>query len=106
MFASLKYRPFKNYIDQLVTVVQNNPETDPYAYACMILDNTPNEALEVLLADDKMIDNFIKVSPAVANHRAWFDELAKELHELTKPEEPGSVDPHVSGQQPLTPPGA
>jgi len=106
MFASLKYRPFKNYIDQLVAVVQNNPETDPYAYACMILDNVPNEALEILLADGQMVDNFIKVSPAVADHRVWFDELAKELHELTKPEEPGSVDPHVSGQRPLTPPDA
>jgi hypothetical protein len=101
--AALKYRPFKQYIDQLVATVERNPNTDPYAYACMILDNLPDDALNVILADDKLIDNFASIAPGVTTHRAWFDDLAKELHDLTKPEEPDTVASNVP-DKPIEPP--
>jgi hypothetical protein len=103
LFGLNKYSPFKGQIAQLVDVVERNNQTDPYAYAVMILDNMPDVAVNIILADINLVNNLAEVDPRVYQHREWFNQLALDLKELTTEEEPGTVTTHVSERVPTSP---
>jgi hypothetical protein len=103
MFGINKYTPFKGQIAQLVDVVERNNQTDPYAYAVVLLDNLPDVAVNIILADTNLVNNLSEVDPRVNSHREWFNQLALDLKELTTDEEPSTVDTHVSERVPTTP---
>lgn len=61
---------------------------DPSLYAELVLDNVPDEQLTPMLSrGDALIDDLIGLHPPVAEHRAWFVALLKEINELLAPED-------------------
>lgn len=97
MFGFNRYTAFSQQIGMLVEVAKNNPETDPYAYAVLLLDAVPPQYVDMLLKDEKLVDNLAAVNPEV-NHpgiRTFFEAVVSEVRELTKPEPEADNPPHV-----------
>lgn len=109
MFGINRYTPFKQQIDYLVNVFKRNPHTDPTAYAVVVLDEMPPVAVDAILADPKLINNFIEVNPDVAHFRLQFEAMLAEMRAIVSGDDgsdetvlvtskPGGLDTAPAGE--------
>ncbi len=72
--------------------------SDPSLYAELVLDNVPDAQLTPMLGrGDALIDDLIAIHPPVADHRAWFVALLKEINELLSQDVPEETNTESSG---------
>lgn len=95
----LLYRPYTQYIQQLVAWAKEN--RDPMLYADLAIDQMQIEQIDTLLGDADLIDNMAKVVPAVGQYREWFTQFLQRMKDvriqIDAPEEeaqPGSEHLH------------
>jgi hypothetical protein len=91
---------FQHYIADMVKLAQD--DRDPALYADLLVDQLPREAVSVLytaISDHGGPDGFLEVLsrtwPAVAQHREWFSEYLRALHEALREE---SVEKHAGDE--------
>ncbi len=77
MLKSLKYYPFKSYIEQLNQFALE--QRDYTLYADLIIDQLPPDSLSQLLSDPELITQFAKIVPGVEQNRAWFESLMSHI---------------------------
>lgn len=81
---------------------------DPTLYAEIVLDNVPDETLDMLLTRQPTpLDALIAEYPPAAQHREWFAQLIDTLMQaMTDEEEPAPVvvQPGASADAPDAPP--
>ncbi|MEE9119420.1 MAG: hypothetical protein V3U02_12615 [Calditrichia bacterium] len=85
---NMKNRQLKMQLMFLTSMAEKN--ADPYTYACMVLDQTPDNKLESLIkfiSSENSIQEMAKVYPQVANYPEWFKELGQNIVKLTTIEE-------------------